>query len=175
MDTDDSLSLLQSMGINPSLYTESFQKSFAKCVISRYKNISFKIQQRFRIFYRLLLPAIPDVITELSIQKNDIEDYLTDVLNYSTEEVHIHYLEERNIFQYTESTEDVATGSLLIKWATTEKPTWITFALTSPRFQNEILEELIKDPSMQNESILKKMLLQEDTFNKQRLEFLALV
>ena len=60
----------------------------------------------------------------------DIEFILSDTFNYFPEEIYVHYLKEKDIFE-----NDGPNGrNMLMKWVTVANPTWITFCLTSPRF-----------------------------------------
>ena len=64
---------------------------------------------------------------------------------------------------------------LFVKWVNAANGTWITYSLTSPRFQDRVLDQLLRDPNENNNSPLMRIVEEGDGLARQRLEFLDLV
>ena len=75
----------------------------------------------------------------------NFEMFLASELEFNPEDVYKGFLKEEDIFMRRKDKE-----SLFWTWINAANPTWISFSLTSPRFSDKILEEVLRDENQNN-------------------------
>ena len=156
-DNEDNCGLLHMMAKNKTTFPQKFMTAFAKSFLAKEK-VSPRIVSDFgktnTIPLESFLPLLDgSIYAEANKEKLDL--ILADQFyNFTTDEIYIKYLKERNIFEKACPEEQ----SLIVKWINAGSPAWITYSVTNPRFGNTILDELMKDPEESNKSLLMKII-----------------
>ena len=149
---DDNLNLLQIMASNKTIFSEGFMTTLAKSLLQR-KKIPPNALSGFAKCNTLTFHSFLKIFNRshfAETNKNNLEIILSDTFNYSPDDIYVHVLHEKNIYEKDGPQEQ----SLLIKWANQTSPNWITYCLTNVRFQTSILEKLLEDPDQKNNSPL---------------------
>ena len=161
---DDNLNLLQIMASNKTIFSEGFMTTLAKSLLQR-KKIPPNALSGFAKCNTLTFQSFLEILSGshfAETNKNNLEIILSDTFNYDPDDIYVHVLHEKNIYEKDGPLEQ----SLLIKWTNETNQVWITYAMTNVRFQTTILEKLLEDPDQKNNSPLMHIIHAGDSLGK---------